>query len=199
MTDTRLQRKILRQEGLTARRQQADSLSLSQLALEQLVRLESYQRASAVLWYISAKSELATHVHVQQALQAKELVAVPYCDGDSLQLFKLQDWAELDRGAFGILEPKLDLRHLPQRSVSIETIDFVVVPGVRFDRSGHRLGHGQGFYDRLLASCRDSTITCGVCFESQLAEAIPHEPHDVPMHLVITEQATYECKRQATE
>ncbi len=68
--------------------------------------------------------------------------------------------------------------------------------GFRFDRSGHRLGHGQGFYDRLLSSCLDSTIKCGVCFESQLAEAIPHELHDVPMHQVITELAVYECKQR---
>ncbi len=139
------------------------------MALDRLVLLESYERANAVLWYVSAKTELATHGHLQQALQTNKLVAVPYCEGDSLRLFKLKDWTELERGAFGILEPKEELRSLPQKCVSIEDIDFVVVPGVRFDRNGHRLGHGQGYYDRLLASRKASTVLCGVCFESQLA------------------------------
>ncbi len=153
--------------------------------------MPEFKLATSVLWYLSVRAEVATHEPLQQALAGQQQVVVPFCDGTLLKLFWLKAWSDLQPGAFGILEPKPELQADRQREVPLQAIDFAIVPGVAFDRAGHRLGHGQGYYDRLLATRKSTTLLCGVCFESQLVEAIPLQPHDVVMDRVITEKACY--------
>jgi len=61
----------------------------------------------------------------------------------------------------------------------------VIVPGVAFDSQCHRLGRGKGFYDRLLPQIPHA-VKIGVCFDHQIVEELPSEPHDVLMDLVIS-------------
>lgn len=82
---------------------------------------------------------------------------------------------------FGITEP--DPAQHP--AVPSENIDLVLVPGLAFTATGHRLGHGAGYYDRFLAGLPDSTATAGVCFETQMLPDLPWESHDVPVQQVI--------------
>ncbi|RLS47119.1 MAG: 5-formyltetrahydrofolate cyclo-ligase [Planctomycetota bacterium] len=77
--------------------------------------------------------------------------------------------------------------HVPVRTA---TLTAVVVPGLAFDRHGHRLGRGAGVYDRFLATLAPHTLRIGVIPNAQLVDALPTEPHDVPMHFVTTEQQT---------
>ena len=65
------------------------------------------------------------------------------------------------------------------------TPNLVLVPGLAFSKGGHRLGRGGGFYDRLLAGRLKNVAKLGVCFEPQLIDEIPHEPHDALVDLVI--------------
>ena len=89
-------------------------------------------------------------------------------------------------GFFGILEPEVAV--YPE-SVPPEQIDLIFVPGVAFDRQGNRLGHGRGFYDRLLARCV-SAVKIGLGFSFQLVDDLPREPHDVLLDAMITENET---------
>jgi len=66
-----------------------------------------------------------------------------------------------------------------------ENIQFLLVPGLAFTRRGLRLGRGGGFYDRALRHFPKSTVRAGVCFAFQLLEALPKEPHDQPVDLVL--------------
>ncbi len=66
-------------------------------------------------------------------------------------------------------------------------VDVVVVPGLAFTASGERLGQGGGWYDRFLPRVRPGCVTIGVGFEPQLVEAVPVEPHDVRLDVVITD------------
>ena len=74
-------------------------------------------------------------------------------------------------------------------SVEIEPreIDVVLVPGALFDREGGRLGHGRGYYDRLLASCRSDVLKVGITTVNALVERLPTEPHDIRMTHLATE------------
>jgi 5-formyltetrahydrofolate cyclo-ligase len=63
----------------------------------------------------------------------------------------------------------------------------VIVPGLAFDRSGHRVGYGRGFYDRFLATLRPDALTVGICFSVQLVDEVPHGQGDRPVDLVMTE------------
>ena len=57
-----------------------------------------------------------------------------------------------------------------------------------FDTKGHRLGHGMGYYDRLLARARPGARLIGVTVERRVFPAIPADRFDVPMDLVVTEE-----------
>lgn len=124
-------------------------------------------------------------------IAAKSCVALPWCDGDQLRLCQVESLADLEPGRFGIEEPKRTIRELDARSISIRDVELVIVPGVAFDAQCGRLGHGQGYYDRLLADATESTFICGIAFDSQIVPAIPLEPHDIRMDVVVTESRVY--------
>jgi 5-formyltetrahydrofolate cyclo-ligase len=79
--------------------------------------------------------------------------------------------------SFGLLEPT-------GATVDPQSIDLVIVPGLAYTASGHRLGYGGGNYDRFLPLTRAATV--GVCFTEQLVDAVPLEPHDLPVATVIS-------------
>ena len=116
-----------------------------------LSALPSYRKAATVLWYAAMPSEVATLPAIEAALAEGKRVAVPWCDGDDLALWRLESIAELEPGAWGIPEPVAGRRRDPERQVAAAEIELAVVPGLAFDRSGRRLGRGKGYYDRLLA------------------------------------------------
>lgn len=76
---------------------------------------------------------------------------------------------------------------VPQESLRVPTtkIQVVFVPLLAYDSSGHRLGFGKGFYDKFLSSLEQSVIKVGLSF-FPAEEAIPTEPHDVPLNYCIT-------------
>jgi 5-formyltetrahydrofolate cyclo-ligase len=76
---------------------------------------------------------------------------------------------------------------VPQESLRVPNtkIQVVFVPLLAYDSSGHRLGFGKGFYDKFLSSLEQSVIKIGLSF-FPAEEAIPTEPHDVPLDYCIT-------------
>jgi len=67
-------------------------------------------------------------------------------------------------------------------------LDLVIVPGVAFDRKGHRLGFGAGYYDRFLPKLRPGVKKIAVAFEVQLVDSVPAEEHDIRMDAILTEE-----------
>jgi 5-formyltetrahydrofolate cyclo-ligase len=76
---------------------------------------------------------------------------------------------------------------VPQESVRVTAtkIQVVFVPLLAYDKSGHRLGFGKGFYDRFLASLEQPILKVGLSFFTP-EDAIPVEPHDIPLDYCIT-------------
>lgn len=118
------------------------------------------------------------------------------------ELVQIDDPAALDAlvpGVFGLREPAPDAGPCEPAIVPSMELDVVLVPGLGFDREGGRLGHGPGHYDRLLAPVADidRPWRIGVCFAEQLdafgEDALPMEDHDVPMHLVVTDELLVTC------
>ncbi len=91
----------------------------------------------------------------------------------------------LEKGAFGVMEPTTP-------EVPIERLDAVVVPALAFDLAGHRLGHGAGYYDRFLARLAPEVLTIGAVPEALLFSALPADPWDVPVKVLVTEARTLE-------
>ena len=74
-------------------------------------------------------------------------------------------------------------------------IDVMVVPGIAFTARGDRLGQGGGWYDRFLSQVRSECVTIGVCFEPQIVDDLPTEPHDVALDIVVTDEQVYLASR----
>ena len=95
---------------------------------------------------------------------------------------------DMEKGAFGILQPPSDAQQLVP--------DIVITPLAAFDRSGHRIGYGAGYYDRSLVLLRleKPVIAVGMAFSVQEVPHVPFEAHDVPLDFVLTEIETLDCR-----
>jgi 5-formyltetrahydrofolate cyclo-ligase len=191
MTDLQTRKKALREQAHANRNAQPDKDGLSQLICQKLVELPQYQAARTVLYYVDARSEVRTRHYLPEALTHGKKIVVPYCVEGELELFHLTSMDELALGMYRILEPKPELRALPQKRVEVKELDLIVVPGVAFDRRGARMGHGFGYYDKLLWQARPDALLAALAFECQLFDEIPTEAHDIFMDRLITEKAVY--------
>ena len=118
----------------------------------------------------------------------KKKIYYPRVAGDEFGFFKVSTLDELVRGAFGVAEP------VSREEISIAGLDLVVVPGVAFDLRGHRLGYGRGFYDRQLLNKPAETVSVGLCFDLQICESLPAEPHDQVLDYIATETKFIPCQ-----
>ncbi len=180
----------LREQARKNRIAQKDKDAVSAMICASAMSHESYTNAKTVLWYVDAGSEVRTRATLPQALSHGKKVVVPYClvETNELALFHIEDMTELVEGAYKILEPKPELRELPQKQVAINELDLVFVPGTAFDLRGGRMGQGKGYYDRLLANVRPDTQLIALAFECQIFPEIPVDAHDVFMNHVVTEK-----------
>jgi len=188
-------KKALREQAHANRNAQSDKDALSLRICETFMGLPEYASAKTVLFYVDVRSEVRTRQSLPDALGQGKKIVVPWCnERGELELFHLENMAELSLGMYKILEPKEELRRLPAKVVPVDELDIVMVPGVAFDRAGGRMGHGKGYYDKLLEHARPNTPLIALAFECQLFDAIPTGVHDVFMDKVITETDVYEGK-----
>ena len=174
---------------------QRDALDLDQIEigaqaiLERVLGLAEYQRATVIHTYVSSKeNEVDTRELIHISLEQGKQVVVPVVERgvETMGHAVLVGMDELVNGPMGLVQPN------PRMATWLDdagAIDMVVVPGVAFDRRGHRIGFGGGFYDRFLA-----TVSCakvGLCYDALVLGAIPDEVHDVAMDIVVAESAVY--------
>ena len=179
----------IREQARKNRVAQKNKDEVSRVICAKFMALPAYKAARTVMWYVDAGSEVRTRHVLPEALGHGKRVVVPWCvvETNTLELFLLADMTELVEGAYKLLEPKSELRHLPNKVVRPEELDLVMVPGTAFDLRGGRMGQGKGYYDRLLASARPSAPLVGMAFDCQIFDEIPVADHDVFMDLVLTE------------
>ena len=70
--------------------------------------------------------------------------------------------------------------------VEAQLIDMVLVPGLAFDRSGHRVGYGKGFYDRFLAKCREDCVKVGLSYFEPVEQIEDSHAGDVAVDSIVT-------------
>ena len=152
-----------------------------------IAELPEWQQAKTVLLFLSMPDEVDTLPIVADALAAGKTVAVPKVD-TRRKVMGARVLRDLERdlapGVYGILEP------VAAEVVEPAAIDFILVPARGFDRRGNRLGRGGGYYDRYMSDPGFRALRCGIAFAAQLLDALPHDPHDLPVHLLVTEAAT---------
>lgn len=182
----------IREQAHENRRAQEDKDGISRTIMSRFMGLSEYAAAKTVMFYIDVRAEVRTRNDLEEALASGKRIIVPYCVDGELELFHLESMDELETGMYKILEPRNDLRAVPEKKIDVAELDLIMVPGVAFDRRGGRTGHGKGYYDKLLEHARRETPLVGVAFDCQIFSEIPMEDHDIYMDKVVTQSATYE-------
>ncbi len=155
-------------------------------AADALLARDAAPSGGVVALYAAKGSEVDTTA-IDAAARARGLtVAYPRVVGDATALaFHAARLDELVPARFGLREP-------PPGAPEIELARIAVffVPGLAFDRGGGRIGYGRGHYDATLAAAPGARRV-GLAYELQLVDAVPREPHDALLHVILTEVATY--------
>ena len=137
-----------------------------------------YRQAKTIYGYLPYNQEIRTWDLLAQALKDGKQVAVPKVYGDEMRFILLTDLTRVAPGYASIPEP------IDDEPVVNDPTALVLMPGLAFDREGHRMGYGGGFYDRFLTE-EPNHPTIALCYEFQLLEHIPTEEFDVPVDCVL--------------
>ena len=176
--DKQAVRHLINQRKRQFTEQQLSRLSLA--ALEKVERHPKVMTAHTVLLYYSMKGEVDTHDLVDRLWQQGKTVLLPRVVSDTdMELVAYTGRDHLRAaGAFHILEP------VGPPVTDYQAIDIAIIPGVAFTADGKRLGHGRGYYDRLLAAM-PQVYRLGLCFPFQLLPDLPTSAFDMTMDEVV--------------
>ncbi len=153
--------------------------SKSESIVTKLLQTQELISAKSILLYspIDGEVDISKIFSILQN-QRKNIFLPKVAD---LKVAKFIFGTSLIRGKNGVFEPAERISMNPKQ------LDIAIIPGLGFDRQGNRIGHGGGWYDRIIDEINFKYII-GVCFDSQLLLKVPQEPHDKSVHMVITEK-----------
>lgn len=158
----------------------------SQIIIATVQKLPAYQQANHIAWYHPIRGEIDMSGLWQQALiQGKHCYLPVIQPNRRMQFVPFTADTPWVLNHYHIPEPDSDPT-LP----SDPALDIIFVPMVAFDAQHHRLGMGQGYYDRSLAQYPKS-LFIGLAYEWQKQPTIPHDSWDISIDLIITEQQHY--------
>ncbi len=131
---------------------------------------------------------LAQEANVDEVFQISHISWLfPRVHGDHLEFCRAHSFS---LGSFGVLEPDTQ-----SPVVDHHHIQGLLIPGVAFNKDGHRLGKGKGYYDKALQHF--SGLKVGICFDFQISErTLPVEEHDMRMDFLITDKGLVDCRRK---
>jgi 5-formyltetrahydrofolate cyclo-ligase len=141
--------------------------------------------------YSPMRSEINPLPLLRKLAGAGATLALPVVAGRGQPLI-MRAWefgAPLVRGGWDIREPAPDA---PEVSP-----DILLVPLAAFDRQGHRIGYGAGYYDLTIAQlrARKPIIAIGIAFAAQEIEKVPTTPRDARLDLMLTERDVIDCRK----
>ena len=140
--------------------------------------------------FMPLKTEISPLLLMRRLSDAGARLALPVIDGRGkpliLRAFAFGD--ALSPGQWGIREPKADAPEV--------TPDILLVPLLAFDRRGHRIGYGAGYYDMTIARLRGikPVVAAGIAFAAQEIGEVPVTPRDARLDLVLTEREVIDLR-----
>ena len=176
---------IIRDKALAMRKNLSKEFikSNSNIIIDKLLSLEEFNNAKTIMSYVTINGEVDTTKLIHNILVEKQKkLLVPYVIGKDMFASSLNSYEDLAPGEFNILEP---INKIPFE----QNIDVVLVPGLGFDNQLARIGFGNGYFDRFLAS-RQNTIKIGISFDRFIFDSIPCAEYDILMDFIITEKQT---------
>jgi 5-formyltetrahydrofolate cyclo-ligase len=183
------EKKRLRRE-MIARRDAMPAAERERLAASMarhVTALPEYRSARTVLATMSIGSEFSTRHFIERARADGKTLVLPRISTDKpkrLELHAVEDFTrDLVPGVWDIPEPD----PARCRKVEITAVDFALVPALAVDRDNYRLGYGAGYFDGLLGSHKVRPYCATALPTSFRVEMLPHEPHDIPVDIVLGE------------
>jgi 5-formyltetrahydrofolate cyclo-ligase len=145
----------------------------------------AFAQVRTVAAYLSMGSEPGTGPLIDLLLTRGTDVIVPVTADGSLDWVRYEADAPLTRSPLGVPEPEG-----PRLGAdALAAADLVIAPALAVDHAGWRLGRGAGYFDRALAHAHGPI--CALVHADELLPVVPHEPHDVPVQLVVTEAGIF--------
>lgn len=169
----------LRRRGLRGSRRALATRAI----VAQLRRLPAFRaaRSIALYWPADGEPDLRGLAPAARA-RGKRLYLPVVGHGGVMSFVPWDERASLRRNRYGIPEP------IGRRRLPATRLDLVILPLVAFDARCHRLGMGGGYYDRALQRRGRRPVLIGAAFALQEVPAVPQQPWDVPLDLVVTER-----------
>ncbi|KAF8137607.1 5-formyltetrahydrofolate cyclo-ligase [Boletus edulis] len=182
---------------------QSEVQSQSEAIVAKVVALPAFKRAKTISCYLSMPTaEVQTGALVANILaDSGKKLFVPSLTSkegqmDFVRLYDKEDLRTLPAGLWGIPEPTAEWKSEKRQSVSdasCEHLDMIIMPGVAFDSSLSRLGHGKGYYDHFISSYVDAAkrprpLLVALSLQQQLVEAgqVPMTDHDEKVDVIAT-------------
>lgn len=173
----------------------------SNIILQSLYGMEQYRATDVILTYVDCQSEVITTPIITGAIAKNKQVFAPRVCGEEMEFYRIAGIGDLAEGYKGIREPICEDGFMTGtwsfRNPGEPTGVLMVMPGAVFDREGHRIGYGKGFYDRYLNRLTVNGINVykiALCYECQLLNKVPYEAHDVCADVIITENGINFCR-----
>ena len=164
------------------------------LIRDRLFSLYEIKNAKTLFFFASFRTEVNTSLMIEQVLSAEKRLVLPKVDAGNrrLVLYEVETVGELLPGYMGIPEPSITNA---ERHRNIQDVDAVIIPGAVYDTSGNRIGYGGGYYDKLLSGLTNKIPIIAPAYEEQVVDSIPEEPHDIKVHMIVTDRRVIWCKR----
>lgn len=162
--------------------------NLSKKITNKIKNLPEFKKAKTVLLYHPIKNE----VDPTSLFNSKKIFTFPRTHAAShrMTLHHITDLNELELDEFNIKSPTK--KHL---RISRQEIDLIVTPGLAFDKNGHRIGYGKGYFDKLFKSLSTNCVKIALAYDFQIIENVPAEKHDKKVDMIVTESRTLRIQR----
>lgn len=183
------EKKLIRKQIFKSRKECTDEQieKWSREITAKVTNLPEFQSAERILAYADYNHEVMTGFIMEEAWKQGKEVAVPKVVGQDMVFYKLTDFAQLEKGYFGIPEPARGEIITWENAV-------MIMPGVAFDAQNHRVGYGGGFYDRFLEKHPDIKRVA-LAFDFQILPSVPTEPTDISPEIIVTESRIFQLKK----
>ncbi len=152
---------------------------------DHVLALPEVAHTRGILICLSFGVELDTWALVARLEEAGVSLFVPRIERQRRLMHVYPYPCPLETLSYGLRQPVVTAPCLPSEAIA-SMIDLVLVLGLAFDRSGYRLGHGGGYFDRFLA--HHTLPAVGLGHDFQIVDALPREHHDIPMDILVTEE-----------
>jgi 5-formyltetrahydrofolate cyclo-ligase len=160
---------------------------------QRLFGMGEFKKSKTIFCFLSTSFEVQTERIIRESLRLGKQVLVPLLDpgGENLKASRIPSMdIDFVIGEYGVRQPAPKFRNIAPFS----NIDFVVVPGLAFDRFGNRIGYGGGFYDKFFKKITGNVSRVAVGYDFQLFNLVPHSDLDEPVHFFITETKALRCR-----